>query len=202
MALTYGLVLYFIIPFRNPEPQVIVSKLIPGKDGTYGASKPPSLPLKAYSGSYSNPGYGVLKLCSPSCATKDCKVVLAEFSAVEKYSSCPNTKAQQLVGRWARLWTTHLRVVHVNGDIFSFRPASLFPNGYGGNNTPFEINFDFLEGDMSSYAEVEFVVKENEVVGFGIFGYVPGDVKLRKGGSVEEDALVYFSRTSDCCCRF
>ncbi len=55
MALTYGLVLYFIIPFRNPEPQVIVSKLIPGKDGTYGASKPPSLPLKAYSGSYSNP---------------------------------------------------------------------------------------------------------------------------------------------------
>ncbi len=89
---------------------------------------------------------------------------------------------------------THLRVVHVNGDIFSFRPASLFPNGYGGNNTPFEINFDFLEGDMSSYAEVEFVVKENEVVGFGIFGYVPGDVKLRKGGSVEEGRIGVFQQ--------
>ncbi|KLO14681.1 beta-lactamase/transpeptidase-like protein [Schizopora paradoxa] len=154
------------------------------------------LPLKLYSGSFFNKGYGELKICSPSCLDWDCKDVLDAFSAVDRNHHVEN---HQLFSKWEKLWSTHLRFVHCSGNLFSFRPAVLYPDGYGKDSTPFEINFDFLEGEMSSNAEVEFVVKENKVMGFGIFGYVPKDVKLRRGGSVEEDALVYFSRTSDCC---
>jgi len=156
--------------------------------------KAPPLPLEAYSGSYFNAGYGSLNLCSPCCSGKDCKTVLAEFSAVEK--NARSVESVKLVSEWARLWASHLRVVLVDENIFSFRPTSIFPCGCGADSSPFEINYDFVEGIQ---AEVEFVVKENKVVGFGIFGYVPDDVKLRKGGTVEEDALVYFTRTSECC---
>ena len=72
-----------------------------------------------------------------------------------------------------------------------FSPTAIFPSGYGADRSPFELDFSFIDGFT---AEAEFVVVNGAVCGFGIFGFVPPDVQLKKGGTVKEDSLVYFEK--------
>ncbi|KAA1476004.1 beta-lactamase/transpeptidase-like protein [Dentipellis sp. KUC8613] len=152
------------------------------------------IPLDAYAGTYGNAGYGSLTLCAPSSTSAPCAKVLAEFDAIDAaggWSARFNGSAQ-LFASWERLWSSHLRLVHLSGNKFAMFPTSLFPQGYGRDTTPFETS-DALLRDLGGEPAVEFVVGANgKVVGGGLNGLV--EQVGKKEGTVEETAEAWFEK--------
>ena len=86
------------------------------------------------------------------------------------------------------MWSSHIRMRHRQGLSFDFSPAILYPNGYGKDTTPFTYELE-VEGD------VEFVVEDGEVVGFGVSGLVEQlTERARTYESVRDRAEVWFDR--------
>ncbi|EJD02324.1 beta-lactamase/transpeptidase-like protein [Fomitiporia mediterranea MF3/22] len=166
----------------------------PSPPGTPNTSTP--LPLSAYSGLYSNPGYGVFVLCDPESTSHYCDSVLSDFRAVDAAQSLPfppQTDVPQLFAAWPRIWSSHVRLVHAanNTNKFDISFTRLFPEGYGASDTAFEVyESDRYEG------QVEFVVDEEgmSVIGFGYFGV--GDMKgnREEGVSIEDGSIAWFTR--------
>jgi hypothetical protein len=151
--------------------------------------------LDEYTGTYSNPGYGSFTLCDPakSPSLSYCTEVLSDFAAVDSRKpsqanfSLPTQP--QLLAKWLRLWSTHLRLVHIpgseSGHEFSVEPTVLFTEGYGADKTPFQI--------FEAGAPAEFVVENGRVLGLGVFGSV-GDLTKSRGNTVQGRSEVWFDK--------
>lgn len=138
------------------------------------AARSLSLPLPAYAGTYTSPGYNNISLCAPGedAPSAYCASVLADFSVVDSVdnNAAPNTS---LYGAYTSVWASHVRMSLADSaraspegakDVFAMRFVQLFPRGFGSNTTPFETHeTGFGEG------WVEFVVGAGgEVQGFAL----------------------------------
>ncbi|KAI6044606.1 beta-lactamase/transpeptidase-like protein [Pisolithus marmoratus] len=147
-----------------------------------------SLSLDDFAGTYTNLGYGTLTLCSPSDMTFYCSGVRSDFAAVDGAHGRPSVAAE-LLAAWPRVWSSHVRVRHVQGTTFNLYMTSLFPKGYGKDSTPFETEIG------TSTATAEFVFGDGKVIGFGVSGLVGRQTeRARLGASVWERAEVWFDR--------
>ena len=98
--------------------------------------------LESFSGTYSNPGYGAVILCTAQSTSHHCLDVLSSFAPFIAQtpfpSPIPAPTAPELYAVWPRLWSSHVRLAHRSAAEFDFRFTSLFPEGYGANVTAFE----------------------------------------------------------------
>jgi hypothetical protein len=69
-----------------------------------------------------------------------------------------DNKTSQLLAAWPSVWSSHLRMTHVDNNKFTAEFTVLFPHGYGSDESPFEV-----KGDQHS---VEFMIEGGKVVGF------------------------------------
>lgn len=149
-------------------------------------SEPEKPPPYDFTGAYHNDGYGTFVLCNTTSTSHYCNEVLSDFAAVDAQG--PPREALELYGAWPRLWTSHIRLVHINGTRFDCFPTQLFPRGFGKNTTAFE-TFE------SRLGYVDFVVEGGVVIGAGLSDTVGERTNLeKKGGSVEETADAWFVR--------
>jgi hypothetical protein len=178
-------------------PQQLAPPLQRNEDPSDNASRTP-IPLEKYTGTYTNPGYGSVTLCDSSNSPNSsyCAQVLSDFAIVDsnnpyQVTSHIRTKPQ-LFAKWSRLWSTHVRLVHVSdsesGHEFNVQPTALFTEGFGADKTPFE-TFENGEGG----APAKFVVEDGKVLGLGVFGSV-GDLTKRRGNTVQGQAEVWFDK--------
>lgn len=167
--------------------------------------------LEAYTGTYNNSGYGSFTLCTAYSTSQYCTEVLSNFTTVDSHriaaeaSSGPYTRnsAKELYASFPRLWSSHLRFVHLEGQKFVLEATNLFPEGYGRDKSPFEAMSDGSTGGVA----VEFVVgvggqeeQENggRVQGFGLMDLMEGKTARtarERGSSVRERADVWFERS-------
>lgn len=168
--------------------------------------------LEAYSGTYNNSGYGSFTICSASSTSQYCTEVLSNFTVVDSHtitadaSSTPYVRnsTRELYASFPRLWSSHLRFVHLERQKFLLEATNLFPEGYGKNKNPFEA----LADDDTGGVIVEFVVSDEDedeqvdggrVQGFGMMGLMEGKTARtarERGGSVRERADVWFERAA------
>ncbi|KAI0327940.1 beta-lactamase/transpeptidase-like protein [Cubamyces sp. BRFM 1775] len=118
--------------------------------------------LGRYTGTYTNIAYGNITFCSPDSTSSYCARVLQEFSPIEAASGKPLPNAR-LYAAFRRVWSTHVRLRHMNGNSFGLVFPALFPRGFGGDETPFEY-YDSVE----SVGRVEFLTEGQEVLGFAL----------------------------------
>ncbi|KAF8132810.1 beta-lactamase/transpeptidase-like protein [Boletus edulis] len=149
-----------------------------------------ALSLDAFAGTYTNPGYGPLTLCSPSSPSGYCTTVQSDFSIVDNAQSTVSN-SEDLLAAWSRVWSSHLRMRHQHDLVFDVYLTSLYPNGYGKDTTPFAKE----RGIGTADGVAEFVVEEGRVVGFGLSGFV-GQVteRARTYEGVRDRAEVWFDR--------
>jgi len=130
-------------------------------------------------------------LCDPfnSRNSSYCAQVLSDFAAVDAHnpSEAVHTKPQ-LFAKWSRLWSSHVRLVHVviseSEHQFNVQLTTLFIEGFGADRTPFEIYDDTL---------AEFVVEGESVLGLGVFGS-DGDPTKSTGKTFQETVEVWFDK--------
>jgi hypothetical protein len=144
------------------------------------------LAIEEFSGTYMNAGYGPITFCSPFGNSSYCQGVISDFAAVDAgKSSAP--QSVQLFAAWPRIWTSHIRSVHLSGNTFVVQFASLFPEGYGRDRTPFETTF--------AEVSAEFVVEDGKVLGFGWVGLVEQlTERERTHTTVKDRAEVWFDK--------
>ncbi|KAH9889349.1 beta-lactamase/transpeptidase-like protein [Cubamyces lactineus] len=154
-------------------------------------AKPLPLDLDAYTGHYTNVGYGDITLCSPNSTSSYCAHVLADFAAVDAASGEQHPETR-LLAAWPRLWSTHIRMLHIGGNSFRLIFPALFPQGYGWNKTAFEY-YD----SAVSMGRVEFVVEDGQVRGFAmVTDEVVAEARAqRTSGSIREIGDAWFVRT-------
>ncbi|THH28090.1 hypothetical protein EUX98_g6096, partial [Antrodiella citrinella] len=149
----------------------------------------PAVALDALAGTYSDPGYGSFTLCTAATNTTDvCKSTLSDFAAVD-----PQLSPHGLYASWPRVWTSHIRIVHEHGNLFKLGIPQLFPQGYGGNTSSFEMKISNVEFNA------EFDIVDGCVKGLAIYGglhLVPGLPKpeTRRRGELRDIADVYFTK--------
>ncbi|KAI0326062.1 beta-lactamase/transpeptidase-like protein [Cubamyces sp. BRFM 1775] len=159
------------------------------------ASPPPvenplPLDLDAYTGRYTNVGYGDITLCSPNSTSSHCARILADFAAVDAASGEQQPETR-LLAAWPRLWSTHVRMLHISGSTFRLVFPALFPQGYGLNTTAFEY-YD----TAVSMGRVEFLVEDGQVRGFAMITdeAVAEARAQRTSGSIREIGDARFDR--------
>lgn len=157
--------------------------------------------LDKYAGTYSNAGYGSVTLCdsSNSLNSSYCAQVLSDFAIVDSHKPNQLTSSllakPQLFAKWSRLWSTHVRLIHLSDSkSVNIQITTLFTDGFGVDKTPFE-TFENGEGEVVA----EFVVEDGRVLGLGVFG-IPGDLTKRRGDTVQARAEVWFDKISDHAC--
>lgn len=145
-----------------------------------------AVPLEEYAGTYTDPGYGSFALCTPSSASAYCTALLSNFTAANF------TAPDALYAAWPRLWSSHMRLRRVADSEGAFMLAliSLFPDGYGRDETPFAYS---MMGDLE--VEVRCGVEGGKVTGCGILDtlYSPRKPEI-PGQSLEERADVWFMK--------
>lgn len=121
--------------------------------------------VELYTGTYFDPGYGAITLCSAQSTSSHCLEILDDFAPCEPPSDdLPNPN--RLYARVDRFYFSHIRLTHQSDHKFEANAISLFPYGYGMNRTAFE---DY----RSAGVRVEFVVQDigngtKRVEAFGI----------------------------------
>lgn len=132
------------------------------KDSSTSAAEPLPANLEAFSGTYTNPGYGTVSLCTTESTSRYCRDVLTSFAPFIKKPSPP-----ELYAAWQRVLSTHVRLTHRSAAEFSVQVTSLFPEGYGANKTAFETN-ESGQSEASAVFILEGEGNKAEVRGFGI----------------------------------
>ena len=144
--------------------------------------------MAKYAGTYHNPGYGSITFCdvSNSLNSSYCDKVIADFAAVDSQLD----ERPRLLASWSRLWSSHFRIVLADqeGKKCYVEPTTLFPEGYGNDQTPFEI---LVSG--AGEPPAEFVLENDRVVGVGVFGD-PGDLTERRPETIQGRAEVWFDK--------
>jgi hypothetical protein len=145
-----------------------------------------------FTGAYAAAGYGPgFVLCNTSSTSAYCLETLATFRSVLGDGVL---RATDLFGAWPRLWSTHVWFEHQGGMRFTLRVPSVFPQGYGKNESAFM--FSIWTGEEGGPL-AECVVEEGAVKGCGLFGTVEQKTMWeKKGGSVEERADAWFERVA------
>ncbi|KAI0944294.1 hypothetical protein AcW1_002041 [Taiwanofungus camphoratus] len=154
-----------------------------------------ALELEEYAGTYTNPGYGAFTLCAPTSDSHYCASVLADFAPFGNNMNGNLTAASsRLYGAWPRIWSSHLRMVHQEGESFSLQFTSLFPQGYGVNPVAFETWETGTSHGRAVFA-VEDQAGQRKVKGFGLM-IDDEAVKAREraGGGVEDVADAWFTK--------
>jgi hypothetical protein len=132
-----------------------------------------------------NDGYGAMILCAPSSTSDTCKDVFTAFGSLASANSTPEV----LYGHFPRVWASHVRVRHQQGNTFLLDLTTPYPQGFGADTSPFEV--------LAGTAPIVFELSADEegVVGFGLFG-VDGDgvVPPLGNATVEDVADVWFKR--------
>ncbi|KAG1768064.1 beta-lactamase transpeptidase-like protein [Suillus placidus] len=147
------------------------------------------LALEEFSGTYANAGYGSITFCSPSGSSPYCQDVISDFAAVDAGKSSAH-QSVQLFAAWPRIWSSHIRGVHLAGNTFVVQCTSLFPEGHGRDSTPFE-----TAEIGTSEATAEFVVEDGKVVGFGLVGLVGQLTERQRTHTTAKDrAEVWFDK--------
>lgn len=153
-----------------------------------------NISLEKYVGTYTNPGYPNITICSPTHATslheldKVCRDTLKEFSSFDDPSTVGLTLYLSIPGLWVR----HARLRPAGRNRFNVASTYLFPEGYGRDKTPFELS------EMIGFmGDVEFAVDDGgNVVGFGLDNsdvtVVPG--RSRGDGDIKETAGVWLNK--------
>lgn len=160
--------------------------------------------LEAYTGTYNNSGYGSFTLCTAYSTSQYCTEVVSNFTIVDSASSTQHTRnsAKELYASFPRLWSSHLRFIHVEGQKFHLEATNLFPDGYGRDKSPFEAMSDGSTGGVA----VEFIVgvegegNGGKVQGFGLMDLVDGKTARtarERGSGVQERADVWFERAAE-----
>ncbi len=135
-------------------------------------------------GTYYNAGYGVGELCSVHSSSPSCESVLDAFRSIDS-SLSTNSSSTDLFAPWVTILSTHMRFTYTNNSQYLISIGSIYPQGYGKNSTAFST--------LAPGATAEFVVENEEVVGFGL--NIVGDGGDARSGSVEETAEVWFVKT-------
>jgi hypothetical protein len=144
--------------------------------------------LDAFAGTYEDPGYGSLVLCSSHRPSSRCETVLSNF---KKLDGSPNNtvygyyKSPVMIAK-------EIRLVALDTNVFNYQATTLFPDGYGANTTAFEVNLLPREAGV----EARFVAGEDgSVRGFGLFG-LAGEVleRERTATTIEDQAEVWFKK--------
>jgi hypothetical protein len=157
--------------------------------------------LDVFAGTYADPGYGTITLCTPSSTSHHCTQVLSAFAAITnstRSSSIAQAASATLYASFPRVWCSYIRLVRSpsrddgKGPAFVLVPTTLFPKGYGNDRSPFELAGD---EDAQQGATVRFVVEDGKVKGMGVTGLV-GEIteRERTAKSVEEGSEVWFTR--------
>ena len=153
----------------------------------------PTLDIEKYTGTYHDPGYGTISFCTPQTDTPACKEVITEFTPIQNIVYETNSSSEWPLGLYAkhpRLFSSHIRVVPKEGDLFKLIFTYLFPEGYGRNSTAFEM---WAPGLADS--DAQFVVKDEKVIGFGLYNMLPMPSERQlAGGDVKEFSDVWFSK--------
>jgi hypothetical protein len=136
-------------------------------------------------GTYCNAGYGSPVLCSVHSSSPSCKSVLDAFRSIDP-SLSPNSTSIDLFASWAMLLSTHVRFIYTNDSNYLVSIGSIYPHGYGKNSTPFST--------LAPSVMAEFVVENDQVVGFGLNGVGDDDNNddVKRAGSVQETSEVWF----------
>lgn len=71
------------------------------------------------------------------------------------------------------------------GHSFNLEMATLFPEGFGADKTPFETG--------TSETLAQFVVKDGVVIGLAVFGET-GDMTRERGDAARDRAEIWFKR--------
>ncbi|KAH9919588.1 beta-lactamase/transpeptidase-like protein [Fomitopsis serialis] len=140
------------------------------------APDPLPIDLDAFSGTYTNPGYGALILCSTQSTSHHCLSVLSSFapfisptpfpSPIPVPAPAPQT-TPELYAAWPRIWSTHVRLSHTAGTDFGLQFTALFPEGYGENRTAFETS-ETGESEGRAVFVLEGEGEKARVLGFGM----------------------------------
>ncbi|OBZ75017.1 hypothetical protein A0H81_05171 [Grifola frondosa] len=150
-----------------------------------------SLALDEYAGTYHDPGYGAFTLCAPNSTSHYCSGVLGDFAPFEHFDSSPAPVT--LYVAWRRMWSTHARLVHRDGDAFGVTATALFPHGYGKNESAFET---YEEGEAEGRAEFVFEevkgVKKVKGLALMIDEHAVAARARQTRGTVEEIADAWF----------
>ncbi|KAJ3482357.1 hypothetical protein NLI96_g7039 [Meripilus lineatus] len=144
----------------------------------------PELPIEAYVGTYSDPGYGGFTICTSSSTSDYCKSTLFDFSKV--FPDDPPSGEPVLYGSWPKIWSSHLRAVPQGKNSFLFRFLGMYPEGFGKNTSP------FYDENFQVDVQAEFDVEDGVVKGLAVFEgvkYVPGEPPE---GDLKEVATVYY----------
>jgi hypothetical protein len=170
-------------------------------------------------GTYTDPGYGNITLCSFVNPSSACRPVLDDFATLQGGDTELDTT--KLYGYFDRPTILAKYVVltpqstHVSSEgststvTFGLVATTIFPQGYGANTTAFQIGVDGdfpvfrgefvvdLEGDGCRDGDVDSVDYATVVKGFGLFG-LAGEAfrREREGKTVEEKAEVWFSKVA------
>ncbi|KZP12157.1 beta-lactamase/transpeptidase-like protein [Athelia psychrophila] len=84
-----------------------------------------------YSGTYSHPAYGNLTFCGPHTLSDYCHKTRADFAPF------PLGALPQLLATWPRFCSAHGCVVFIDKSSLSVEISTLFPKGYGADESPF-----------------------------------------------------------------
>jgi len=151
-------------------------------------SGPPTTPsIKRFTGTYYNPGYiGNFTLCAwPAETGSPCEEVWKIYSIAD--ADFETEKAYTLYARWKRFWHSHLKMVQQSDNIFVPSLDTLYPEGYGQDDSPFYIR------STADDALAEFKIEGDEVVGLGIWGASAGPQE-RVPGDPEHTSEVWFEK--------
>lgn len=146
------------------------------------------LPLRGYTGKYTNAGYPTVVLCDPATSrdTADCQPVLHAFSLLEDLSARDDT----LYCAFPNLWVSHARMRRLKGNVFDLTATYIFPEGYGRDKSPFETSETGQTG-----VEMRFLVEDGSVKGFGISGLVGETTEIERiGGTIKQIAEIWYDR--------
>ncbi|KAJ3550435.1 hypothetical protein NM688_g5078 [Phlebia brevispora] len=124
------------------------------------------LPLEAFSGTYTNPIYGLLTLCSPKSTSLHCHQVFKSFGF-----DTPRAASPGLYAEWPTVWTRHMLFTQWSMFMFGVGLFTVHPSGYGKNETPFVES----DGPLGSFPiAANFMIDdckgELRVMGFNILG--------------------------------
>ena len=130
-----------------------------------------------------------MQLCSSASQSVHCKDVISSFASVHNSSTLEST----LYATYPTVWSTHVWLAHVSGDVFKVGFPALFPNGYGENTSAFE-----TAEKMSGEGTVEFEVRDGKVQGFSLVIDEGAAVSRKRkiGGGLRETGDAWFTETS------
>jgi hypothetical protein len=154
--------------------------------------------LEPFVGTYTDPGYGTMVLCSPSQPSNECSAVFADFAVLDGKPSNDSSNGQ-ILGYFPvqKLWAKYLRLTPhdpgLGNATFGFHATTVFPTGFGTNTTAFE--YEFTAGD-DVRAEFVMCADDGKVKGFGLFNLAGQELDREKEEkTVQDKAEVWFAKT-------